>query len=123
MQPPAPNPGATTSTNTSDANPESKPKAPAPPQQPKYKLPPSAASVQQTFIIVTVNDRLGGKTQVPCLASDTIGDFKKLVAARIGRDASKIRIQRQGQRPFKNHLTLEDYEVSNGVQLDLELGM
>ncbi|KAF1813432.1 ubiquitin-like protein [Eremomyces bilateralis CBS 781.70] len=74
-----------------------------------------------TFILVTVNDRLGTKAQVPCLASDTVRDFKLLVAAKIGRQPHEIMIKRQGQRPFKDNLTLDDYEVSNGVQLDLEL--
>lgn len=28
-------------------------------------------------------------------------------------------LKRQGERPFKDFLTLADYGVSNGVQLDL----
>lgn len=28
-------------------------------------------------------------------------------------------LKRQGERPFKDALTLQDYGVSNGVQLDL----
>lgn len=45
--------------------------------------------------------------------------FKAYVAARIGREAHEILLKRQGERPFKDQLTLEDYGVSNGVQLDL----
>lgn len=45
--------------------------------------------------------------------------FKAQVAARIGREPHEILLKRQGERPFKDHLTLEDYGVSNGVQLDL----
>ena len=45
--------------------------------------------------------------------------FKAQVAARIGRQPHEIMLKRQGERPFKDHLTLEDYGVSNGVQLDL----
>jgi hypothetical protein len=30
-------------------------------------------------------------------------------------------LKRQGERPFKDQLTLEDYGVSNGVQLDLSV--
>jgi hypothetical protein len=74
-----------------------------------------------TFIIVTVNDRLGTKAQIPCLPDDTVGDFKKLVAAQIGRQPHEIMLKRQGERPLKDHITLADYGVSNGVQLDLEL--
>jgi hypothetical protein len=44
-----------------------------------------------------------------------------MVAAQIGRQPHEIMLKRQGQRPFKDHITLADYEVSNGVQLDLEL--
>ncbi len=47
--------------------------------------------------------------------------FKAQVAARIGREPHEIMLKRQGERPFKDALTLEDYGVSNGVQLDLEL--
>lgn len=45
--------------------------------------------------------------------------FKAQVAARIGREPHEILLKRQGERPFKDHLTLEDYGISNGVQLDL----
>lgn len=45
--------------------------------------------------------------------------FKAQVAARIGREQHEILLKRQGERPFKDQLTLEDYGVSNGVQLDL----
>jgi hypothetical protein len=93
------------------------------------------------MIIVNVNDRLGTKAAIPCLGSDPVskyfclslmldlgkaltGDveaFKAMVAARIGRQPHEIMLKRQGERPFKDHLTLDDYGVSNGVQLDLEL--
>lgn len=89
------------------------------------------------MIIVHVNDRLGTKAAIPCLASDPISEtlqgyslrgnctdslielFKAQVAARIGREPHEIMLKRQGERPFKDQLTLEDYGVSNGVQLDL----
>ena len=45
--------------------------------------------------------------------------FKAVVAAKIGRKPHEIMLKRQGERPFKDQLTLEDYGVSNGVQLDL----
>ncbi|QDS71158.1 hypothetical protein FKW77_010038 [Venturia effusa] len=95
----------------------------------KSDLPPKRAAAgpskplpaSQTFIIVTVNDRLGTKASIPCLPSDLVGDFKKLVAAHIGRKPHEIMLKRQGERPFKDFITLGDYGVSNGVQLDLEL--
>ncbi|KAH8159007.1 hypothetical protein CIB48_g9240 [Xylaria polymorpha] len=50
-----------------------------------------------------------------------VHEFKIMVAARIGREPHEILLKRQGQRPFKDILTLADYEISNGVQLDLEV--
>ncbi|KAF4547662.1 Ubiquitin-like modifier HUB1-like protein [Elsinoe fawcettii] len=85
--------------------------------KPKYKVPSSS----EPMIIVHVNDRLGTKAAIPCLASDPVKAFKAMVAARIGRQPHEIMLKRQGERPFKDQLTLEDYGVSNGVQLDLEL--
>ncbi|KAF2848422.1 ubiquitin-like protein [Plenodomus tracheiphilus IPT5] len=73
------------------------------------------------MIIVTVNDRLGTKTQVPCLPSDPIKVLKAMVAAKIGRPIHEIMLKRQGERPFHDQLTLADYAISNGVQVDLEL--
>ncbi|KAI7240472.1 hypothetical protein KC330_g1213 [Hortaea werneckii] len=80
---------------------------------------PPPASVP--MIIVNVNDRLGTKAAIPCLASDNIKAFKAIVAAHIGRQPHEIMLKRQGERPFKDQLTLEDYGVSSGVQLDLEI--
>ncbi|KAL8878949.1 MAG: hypothetical protein Q9192_008338 [Flavoplaca navasiana] len=94
-----------------------------PAQEAKSKKPrvPKIAPTEQPMIIVNVNDRLGTKTAIPCLASDSIGDFKKLVGAHIGRKPHEIMLKRQGERPFKDILSLEDYGVSHGVQLDLEV--
>ncbi|KAI4253268.1 MAG: hypothetical protein L6R42_007654 [Xanthoria sp. 1 TBL-2021] len=101
----------TASTNT---------KAPKEPKSKKTKV-PKIAPTAEPMIIVNVNDRLGTKTAIPCLASDSIGDFKKLVGAHVGRKPHEIMLKRQGERPFKDVLTLEDYGVSHGVQLDLEV--
>lgn len=73
------------------------------------------------MIVVNVNDRLGTKAAIPCLPSDTVGQLKLMVAARIGREPGQIMLKRQGLRPFKDFITLEDYGISNGVQLDLEI--
>lgn len=73
------------------------------------------------MIIVHINDRLGTKSAVPCLPSDTVGQLKMMIAARIGRKANQIMLRRQGERPFKDQLTLDDYGISNGVQLDLDV--
>ncbi|KAL9578147.1 MAG: hypothetical protein Q9212_005903 [Teloschistes hypoglaucus] len=91
------------------------------PKKEKKSKKPSIAPAAEPMIIVNVNDRLGTKASIPCLPSDTIRDFKKLVAGHIGREPHEIMLKRQGERPFKDVLTLEDYGVSNGVQLDLEV--
>ncbi|KAF2475529.1 ubiquitin-like protein [Lindgomyces ingoldianus] len=87
----------------------------------KASGPTPAAPPSEPMIIVTVNDRLGTKAQIPCFASDPVKVFKAMVSAKIGRPAHEIMLKRQGERPFKDHITLGDYGVSNGVQLDLEL--
>lgn len=92
---------------------DKKPKQP----KPKNQMAAASSSSSTAFILVTVNDRLGTKATIPCLPSDTIGDFKKLVAAQIGRTPGEIMLKRQSERPFKDHITLADYGVGNGVQL------
>ncbi|KAH6997199.1 ubiquitin-related domain-containing protein [Ilyonectria destructans] len=94
--------------------------------KPKKESKPAAAPAApvgggEEMIIVNINDRLGTKASIPCYASDRIKEFKILVAARIGREPHEILLKRQGERPFKDQLSLEDYGVSNGVQLDLEV--
>ncbi|KAF2092420.1 ubiquitin-like protein, partial [Rhizodiscina lignyota] len=74
------------------------------------------------FIRVKVNDRLGTTTIVPCVPTDTVGDFKIVLAALIGRRPHEIMLKRQGERPLKDIISLADYEIHDGVQLDLELG-
>ncbi|KAL8825440.1 MAG: hypothetical protein Q9170_007787, partial [Blastenia crenularia] len=99
-----------------EAEKQSKPK-----KEKKEKKEPKIAPTAEPLIIVNVNDRLGTKAAIPCLASDSIRDFKAMVGMRIGREPHEIMLKRQGERPFKDQLTLEDYGVSNGVQLDLEV--
>ncbi|KAK3711310.1 hypothetical protein LTR37_009690 [Vermiconidia calcicola] len=108
------NPNAPDQDNAT-APPQSKPK-----KEKKSKPPPAPIS-NEPMIIVNINDRLGTKAAIPCLASDSVKAFKGIVAAHIGRQPHEIMLKRQGERPFKDQLTLEDYGVSSGVQLDLEL--
>lgn len=98
-----------------------KPKEKTEKTEKKKKSKPAAPVSSEDMIVVTVNDRLGTKAAIPCLASDSIKSFKFIVAAHVGRAPHEILLKRQGERPFKDQLTLEDYGVSNGVQLDLEL--
>jgi len=70
------------------------------------------------MIEVICNDRLGKKIRVKCNEDDTIGDLKKLIAAQIGTRAEKIRIQKW-YTIYKDHVTLEDYEIHDGMGLEL----
>ncbi|KAJ9610262.1 hypothetical protein H2200_005039 [Cladophialophora chaetospira] len=105
----------------------------------KKEKKPAPAAPAQPMIIVYVNDRLGTKKAIPCYPTDPISewnpisvqsqqhtnkaleDFKVIVASMIGRQPHEILLKRQGERPFKDQLTLQDYGVSNNVQLDLEV--
>ncbi|KAH7823922.1 putative ubiquitin family protein [Monocercomonoides exilis] len=70
------------------------------------------------MIEVICNDRLGRKIRVKCNSDDTIGDFKKLIAAQCGTRPEKIRLQKW-YTIFKDHLTLDDYEIKDGMGLEL----
>ena len=70
------------------------------------------------MIEIIVNDRMGNKTRVKCCPDDSVGDFKKLVSAHTGTRPAKIRLQR-GHRIFKDHITLEDYEIKHGQSIDM----
>ncbi|KAF3177934.1 ubiquitin-like modifier hub1 [Orbilia oligospora] len=70
------------------------------------------------MIEVTCNDRLGKKVNVKCEPDDTIGDFKKLLAAQIGTSPEKI-VLKKWYTTFKDHITLGDYEIGNGSSIEL----
>lgn len=71
------------------------------------------------MIEVLVNDRLGKKASVKCLPEDTVGDFKKVLSVILGTSSySKIVLQK-GKNVLKDHITLEDYEIHEGTNLEL----
>jgi ubiquitin-like protein 5 len=70
------------------------------------------------MIEVICNDRLGKKIRVKCNEDDTIGDLKKLLAAQTGTRPEKLRIQKW-YTVYKDHITLEDYEIHDGMGLEL----
>lgn len=70
------------------------------------------------MIEVILNDRLGKKIRVKCNPDDTIGDLKKLVASQSGIRPEKIRIQKW-YNIYKDHITLADYEIKDGMGLEL----
>jgi len=71
-----------------------------------------------SMIEIVVNDRLGKKVRVKCSPNDTIGDLKKVIAAQTGTRPEKIRIQKY-YTIYKDHITLADYEIHDGMGLEL----
>ncbi|XP_063613409.1 ubiquitin-like protein 5, partial [Penaeus indicus] len=67
---------------------------------------------------VTCNDRLGKKVRVKCNPDDTIGDLKKLIAAQTGTRWDKI-VLKKWYTIFKDHITIADYEIHDGMNLEL----
>ena len=70
------------------------------------------------MIEITCNDRLGKKVRIKCNSTDTIGDLKKLIAAQTGTRHDKIMLKKW-YNIFKDHITLEDYEIKDGMNLEL----
>ncbi|MEQ2264401.1 Ubiquitin-like 5 [Xenotaenia resolanae] len=70
------------------------------------------------MIEVVCNDRLGKKVRVKCNSEDTIGDLKKLIAAQTGTRYDKI-VLKKWYTIFKDHVTLGDYEIHDGMNLEL----
>ena len=70
------------------------------------------------MIEVIANDRLGKKVSVKCNPDDTIGDLKKLIAAKTGTPAEKI-VLKKWYTIYKDFLTLADYEIADGMSLEM----
>ena len=73
---------------------------------------------QPQLVEVVANDRLGTKTRVRIPLSSTIGDLKRLLAYQLGTRPERI-ILKKWYTIYKDHITLEDYEISDGMQLEL----
>uniref|UniRef100_A0A8C3UK78 Ubiquitin-like protein 5 n=1 Tax=Catharus ustulatus TaxID=91951 RepID=A0A8C3UK78_CATUS len=76
------------------------------------------------MIEVVCNDRLGKKVRVKCKypnfggPEDSIRDLKKLIAAQTGTRWDKI-VLKKWYTIFKDHVTLGDYEIHDGMNLEL----
>ncbi|KAF8560042.1 ubiquitin-like protein [Imleria badia] len=71
-----------------------------------------------SLIEVIANDRLGRKVRVKCSPDDTVGDLKRLIAAQTGTDHKKIQLKKW-YTIYKDHITLRDYEIHDGMSLEL----
>ena len=69
------------------------------------------------MIEIICNDRLGKKVSVKCNEDDTIGDLKKLLAYVTGTRRKKS--GSESYTVYKDHITLEDYEIHDGMNLEL----
>ena len=67
------------------------------------------------MIEVVCKDRLGKKVRVKC---NTIGHLKKLIAAQTGTRWNKI-VLKKWYTIFKDHVSLGDYEIHDGMNLEL----
>ncbi|CAH2242050.1 jg954 [Pararge aegeria aegeria] len=74
--------------------------------------------VYRKMLEVTCNDRLGKKVRVKCNPDDTVGDLKKLIAAQTGTRSDKI-VLKKWYTVFKDHIKLSDYEIHDGMNLEL----
>jgi ubiquitin-like protein 5 len=70
------------------------------------------------MIEVVLNDRLGKKVRVKCNDTDTVGVLKKLAAAQLGTRSDKLCIKKW-YNIYKDHISLKDYEVHDGMGLEL----
>lgn len=70
------------------------------------------------MIAITVNDRLGKKVRILCNEDDTIGDIKKVIAVKTGTRPDRL-ILKKWYKIFKDELTLWDYEIGDGSNLEL----
>lgn len=52
------------------------------------------------------------------MPTDTIGDLKKIISLQIGTSYEKI-VLKKGYQVYKDHITLDDYEVHNGFNFEL----
>jgi len=75
-------------------------------------------SKSKRMIEVVLNDRLGKKVRVKCNNTDTVLVLKKLAAAQLGTRYEKLRIQKW-YNIYKDHISLMDYEVHDGMGLEL----
>lgn len=99
----------------------------------------SAAKVSMSSIVCGSNDDLRCSTsvRVKCSPDDTVGDLKKLIAAQTGTDPSKIQLKKWYATTvaleieyhsdtlllrytiYKDHITLSDYEINDGMSLEM----
>ena len=79
---------------------------------------PESSILFVTMIEIICNDRLGKKVRVKCNPEDKVGDLKRLIAAQTGTRPEKI-VLKKWYTIYKDNVTLEDYEIHDGMCLEL----
>ncbi|KAM3846223.1 ubiquitin-like protein 5 [Vipera latastei] len=85
---------------------------------PRFLAEPTEREAVIKMIEVVCNDRLGKKVRVKCNTDDCIRDLKKLIAAQTGTRWDKI-VLKKWYTIFKDHVMLADYEIHDGMNLEL----
>ncbi|MDP2435299.1 MAG: ubiquitin-like protein [archaeon] len=80
--------------------------------------PAAPAAPRPSTMELLANDRCGTKVKISCAPDATIATVKQLISAKIGRAASKIRLQK-ASIVFQDSVTLLDYDISPGTCLEL----
>ena len=70
------------------------------------------------MIELVLNDRLGKKVRVKCNSDDTVGVLKRLAAAQLGTQHDRLVIKKW-YTIYKDHVRLDDYEIHDGMGLEL----
>jgi len=79
---------------------------------------PTPPPAEKGMIEVILNDRLGTKCRVKCLPTDTVKTLKMFAALQLGVKPEKLRLQKW-YSVFKDHIMLQDYEIKDGMSLEL----
>ena len=88
------------------------------PKKPVELKTPAPAASENHMMEIICNDRLGKKVRVKCFPTDTISNLKLLISAHTGTRGDKIRLQKS-YNVFKDHITVDDYEIKDGMQIDM----
>ena len=90
-----------------------------------HKNKPTSATHPPTQALITIHisNRLGTRTSLQCLPTDTIRTLKLLASLKLGIRPEAMLLKRQGQRKLRDGLTLEDYGIGDGSSVDLEVDL
>ncbi len=86
--------------------------------RPRATRPSQHTGIHGKMIEIIVNDRLGKKLRIKASPQDTIAELKMVIAAASGTKPEKI-VLKKWYTVYKDHITLEDYEIHDGMSLEM----